>query len=795
MGSWDCYCAICGGPLGTGLERGATSATALKLRRRRVEKKRARLLKGGDASSEHDESSDVEMDEGDESVYPKDDDGTEIDLWNEKHSYDPELLNDDRVGWLIEGRAIGFNAEATGPQKYFMTGEGSYHDYGEFQVEWESDDEPGGEYECYTSYNSNHVPVYPFHHTCYKILATAISGNPTSIAADIIKNDTLYSVMEALTDAEGGRHLNLDYGIGGIDQFWRSLSGEEYSVCDPCHEPQLRRFLRTKFRYRNFPSSLQKIDLISRVTHDPFSHLPTELHHLIFEYLSIEDLVSVIRASFFTFRSTQDNAFWKQRVRKDILPWFWELQDEFANGYPDKIDYKTLYLWSMRMTAPEFGQHGPLMGVANRRRIWSGPCKMLAEHYQKSAAVASSDVDDCPDEAAEDIWANSSSEQMPVIAFPKSRGSQQKSKQWVRSWDEFEHANGTASLSAFWNTKGHLVGLGVTFGGDCRVLGQDDKNGQGNIKTTVNIPAGEWIKGVTMHIRISNALARPPQCTATVEGLTVNFYDLEPYTFGNLAPELAQRVINTTGDTTLTGAVALTGDGGTISRLSLLQCERDSDEDEDASLPFSHRLLWAPSALNLPTSSEDGQPKPIWSHPTLRVMEIEIPDRSDYETPFDLVPNHVLLWATDKNDLKNLIRISAHEAQVGTVSSDRNGEGYKDCPIFGILGLGATFNPASLKPPVSIPDRETAFPGGEISHFQIDGPGGEFVTEIHVADEAKAIKLVTNRGRECFFGEEYQNHWSILKPGGAVGWGSDDSDDSDDENEDEDEDEDGGEEG
>jgi hypothetical protein len=50
-------------------------------------------------------------------------------------------------------------------------------------------------------------------------------------------------------------------------------------------------------------------------------------------------------------------------------------------------------------------------------------------------------------------------------------------------------------------------------------------------------------------------------------------------------------------------------------------------------------------------------------------------------------------------------------------------------------------------------------------HFDIDGPGGEIITEIHVADEAKAIKLRTNRGRESYFGEVERDRWHVGRPG------------------------------
>jgi hypothetical protein len=50
-------------------------------------------------------------------------------------------------------------------------------------------------------------------------------------------------------------------------------------------------------------------------------------------------------------------------------------------------------------------------------------------------------------------------------------------------------------------------------------------------------------------------------------------------------------------------------------------------------------------------------------------------------------------------------------------------------------------------------------------HFDIDGPGGEIITEILVGEETKAIKLRTNRGRESYFGEIEGGTWNVVRPG------------------------------
>ena len=47
-----------------------------------------------------------------------------------------------------------------------------------------------------------------------------------------------------------------------------------------------------------------------------------------------------------------------------------------------------------------------------------------------------------------------------------------------------------------------------------------------------------------------------------------------------------------------------------------------------------------------------------------------------------------------------------------------------------------------------------------MQHFEIDGPGGEVVTEVHVRHDARAIRLVTNRQREYCWGiQKQQVNW------------------------------------
>lgn len=51
-----------------------------------------------------------------------------------------------------------------------------------------------------------------------------------------------------------------------------------------------------------------------------------------------------------------------------------------------------------------------------------------------------------------------------------------------------------------------------------------------------------------------------------------------------------------------------------------------------------------------------------------------------------------------------------------------------------------------------------------MKHFDIDGPGGEVVAEVHVSRDVRAMRLVTNRGRSCFWGEDRDGHvWNVKR--------------------------------
>ena len=51
----------------------------------------------------------------------------------------------------------------------------------------------------------------------------------------------------------------------------------------------------------------------------------------------------------------------------------------------------------------------------------------------------------------------------------------------------------------------------------------------------------------------------------------------------------------------------------------------------------------------------------------------------------------------------------------------------------------------------------------DMEHFEIDGAGGEVITEVHASNDMKAVKLHTNRNRTCYFGAKDRQQWLQYK--------------------------------
>ncbi|KAF2743853.1 hypothetical protein M011DRAFT_206072 [Sporormia fimetaria CBS 119925] len=248
MGSVDCYCALCTGPLRTDIRIGDKKFLAI---RRKKLKRAIRNRQSG-----------TEIGSGDESMGSGDDeDGSIEDGYNshEERSYDPELVSEGDAKWLEETSALGFNLDAKSSNSSVFEIFGKYDDYGSFMLTRGDENAPEQmEADCYWTTNSNRIPVFPFHDVCKTVLADAlgdgllydedeensdaeevsdaeISGEESGLWAEIkkkaerIDKDSLYYAMTQLNSNESERSPAVNYGgVEGNDQSWESIPGEEY---------------------------------------------------------------------------------------------------------------------------------------------------------------------------------------------------------------------------------------------------------------------------------------------------------------------------------------------------------------------------------------------------------------------------------------------------------------------------------------------------------------------------------------------------------------------------------------
>ncbi|KAK4102319.1 hypothetical protein N658DRAFT_506506 [Parathielavia hyrcaniae] len=238
--------------------------------------------------------------------------------------------------------------------------------------------------------------AFPFHNCCLDILSDVFAGSGDSRLEGIDK-DVLYHVMSCLaSELRDGLLLStvscfhpiLDYGfVSGRDAGkgrWRPLSGEEFSVSNPSATAAVTDELRQSlvgdpvFKLRPETSVLVR----NPVLQDPFSRLPNELLMTIARLLSGHDLLALLKASWPALAATRSNGFWKWHLTHE-MPWLNSLRPLLDGQEPEEkvtLDYKKLYLWLDKVTAPKYGVDGPFLSLANRRRIW-GVCEQLAALY------------------------------------------------------------------------------------------------------------------------------------------------------------------------------------------------------------------------------------------------------------------------------------------------------------------------------------------------------------------------------------------------------------------------------
>ncbi|KAI1206238.1 uncharacterized protein F4807DRAFT_241922 [Annulohypoxylon truncatum] len=129
-----------------------------------------------------------------------------------------------------------------------------------------------------------------------------------------------------------------------------------------------------------FKKPISNMDLSSKVRHDPFRKLPHVAICNILHLLTPKGLLDVVRASWTVYFLVRNkHCFWKSALKK-TMPWFFEIPELMRVGALRRPEhYRGIYLWAERIW-PRKKLTGPLMNIANRRRIWV-VCEVLADNY------------------------------------------------------------------------------------------------------------------------------------------------------------------------------------------------------------------------------------------------------------------------------------------------------------------------------------------------------------------------------------------------------------------------------
>ncbi|KAF2136701.1 uncharacterized protein K452DRAFT_312984 [Aplosporella prunicola CBS 121167] len=628
------------------------------------------------------------------------------------------------------------------------------------------------------------------HHPCLVLLTKVLTGSDSFGDLD---RDLLYHIMHDLIDFHG---LDLDYGdvSQALDQYWSCKPGEEpckVLVANPLRMLDVRKSIKAYDSAVCKPKSTNPapLDLGGSVMRDPFMELPYDILYEITRHLPSHSVIALSSASWPAFCAFRENdGFWK-RALVSSMPWFWELHDWVRESAA--TDFRGLFLWLEKVTTPKIDMQGPFLGVANRRRIW-GVCERLAARYLPrvvAVATGSHDASESHD-AARTVWGGCSNPYMPLVTFPEhAEGTSTVTTQWVCSWKEISGQEGV--FETFWDASRSLVGLALSFAGDRRLFGRDDRDGD-VLKEAVMVRRGDEIMGLVLHLPdVSVENMRPARLShlidheesnlrTSIKGITVQMACGEER-LGDTNQTYNRRALVPNDDYFVAGVVGHISGSGTINRLGLVQCPRygvhiSTDSPGEPQIPLVQKMLWKS------TSTPLGFPPA--AHPQLVALPYHEDPLDRYRIqanlPEDVVPAEPLIWAASEAELKSVQRISVYQLNDGR---DICGAKVEFTPESGIparvVGNGVA---------VGTKSEDDAEIGGEwqeqfVVGFDIDGPGGEVVTAVEVMhdEEIKAMKLRTNRDREVYWGEHNMNnvhfHPATAGPGEtivgiALGFGS-----------------------
>ncbi|GAB1317217.1 hypothetical protein MFIFM68171_07427 [Madurella fahalii] len=369
-------------------------------------------------------------------------DGNDSDLSTEdpdlEFRYNPDVIRRQDTRWTSAMYGLCYNKDAAGPSKTFLApGRATMH--GNMHIRpgpraVRDPNYPGRKpriVDCYS--HSEEDYGFPLHAACLELFTLYVVGrrvplkqllrghnrssnsnrnNNNSNSPRGLDKDALYFALRLMGEACFA-NLPISYGdlvLADAQQWWESRRGHECLVAypgvsgpdgpdkldkpndpddpdDPAGNP-VTAFLRAHVaRSGGYARSFLTADLSPKVGADPFGRLPYDMIYRISHFLDDKSLLSLCSASWVVHCALRGNdRFWRHRIRRVSMPWLEEVvpllrDDELMKG----VDVKGLLCALDGLTQLRAGMTGPMMGVANRRRIW-GVCRIIAKTYKKMVA-------------------------------------------------------------------------------------------------------------------------------------------------------------------------------------------------------------------------------------------------------------------------------------------------------------------------------------------------------------------------------------------------------------------------
>ncbi|KAK3313294.1 hypothetical protein B0H66DRAFT_594218 [Apodospora peruviana] len=733
--------------------------------------------------------------------------------------YDQDLVTSETTDWMLRPYLIWLDPST---REAFLHGPFTLTQHGVFEFDGgllNVPNLPGGiqhlrGYDYCKLWGANTLPVLPFHWSCYQLFATVMYGFPN--ATDRIDKYTLYKIVRWLI-APGWSFQcylpRLDYGdpnpvddedssfTGGASL--RTWAGEEFLVYDPAPTsiPEVKELIRQQIRSPAFSLALgprakrRTLERKRRKDHnssrDIFETLPYDIIYRITGFLPHRSVLALACAS----RSVNTlldsgTSFWRQRLYAS-MPWLVELRELM---HEDRslflnVNNKKLLLWLDKATTGKPFLTGPLMAVANRRRVWAA-CEELAGLWPGS------DSSRFLTKRLTEVRIVADSIHNHRNRVPSRLGSCLSTHRfWLKSWDDIAAGPaGGKNFETYWDDEGRLRGMTMVVRGERRDVfytckfRSPNKGAKFRVEI-VELGAGEWIAGFVFHlppvdpggVKYGNrqVMAWPKGITLIItSGRRIDIGDT--ITAGQTKRAyIAPRGWYTTGVFYI--SLNRTRYGWATDRWRgfglLLSQQPPSDHQTteqdplstaevfvDPDGPYPHRKLLEKFPWK---GNTDLGGMPMWSYPTLEVVgdglgkwrSTRYMEQYAYITR-DVQPlEGALIWANNAHELSQIVRISAYIVRSDPVTyAGRTRSTTYWMDSFEIVGFRVEYAPEARISP-----RTIGWPSGKemtdkmdwtgkyIRGFDIDGRGGERIVELLVPKEVNGngIKLRTNWGREA----------------------------------------------